>query len=86
MAFASLPIARGVPYHSIIGDRGRSTGRRSDGVVTYDSAHLDGASSEIIFPAGHGAASDPYAIAEMRRILREQLAASGGARIAASLP
>jgi len=85
-SFASLPIAPGIPYHSIVGDRGRSRGRRSDGVVAYESAHLEGASSEAIFPADHGAASDPYAIAEMRRILREHLAASGGARAATSLP
>ena len=39
-----LPIASGVPYHSIIGDRGRGdTPKSSDGVVPYWSSHLDGA-------------------------------------------
>ena len=38
-----------VPYHSIIGDRGRGdTPESSDGIVPYWSSHLNGAQSEII--------------------------------------
>lgn len=60
-----------VPYHSIIGDRGRGdTPNSSDGVVAYWSSHLAGAESELIVPAGHGAFDDPSAIAEVRRIIR----------------
>ncbi|MEO5914920.1 MAG: hypothetical protein ABIS50_11850 [Luteolibacter sp.] len=63
-----IPIV--VPYHSIIGDRGRGdTPNSSDGVVPYWSSHLEGAQSEVIVPDSHGAYDDPQAIREMRRIL-----------------
>jgi pimeloyl-ACP methyl ester carboxylesterase len=65
-----LPIA--VPYHSIIGDRGRGdTPNSSDGVVPYWSSHLDSAESEVIVPDDHGAFDDPAAIAEIKRILQK---------------
>jgi pimeloyl-ACP methyl ester carboxylesterase len=83
--FSALPIAAAVQYHSIIGDRGRSRGLRSDGVVLYESAHLGGASSEVIFPASHAAASDPYAVAEMQRILHEQLLLSSNRPLPATV-
>ena len=61
----SLPMAKRIPYHSIIGDRGRGdTPNSSDGVVPYWSSHLDGAESEKIVPSGHGAEQSPQAIAE----------------------
>lgn len=41
----------------------------NDGVVAYASAHLDGAASEAIIPAGHFCLDDPRTIAEVRRIL-----------------
>jgi pimeloyl-ACP methyl ester carboxylesterase len=67
-----LPLAPGVPYHSIIGDRGRGdTPNSSDGVVAYWSSHLDGAQSELIVPTNHGAEHSPEGIAEVRRILEE---------------
>lgn len=61
-----------VPTHSIIGDRGSRRGSRwagSDGVVTYASAHLESAESEVVVPTGHGGFANPLAIAELRRIL-----------------
>ncbi len=67
-ALDEIPIQ--VPYHSIIGDRGRGdTPKSSDGVVPYWSSHLEGAKSEVIVPDSHGAFDDPQAIEEMRRIL-----------------
>ena len=49
---AALPIR--VPFHSMIGDRGLGGATHSsDGVVPYSSAHLPGAESEKIVPAGH---------------------------------
>ncbi|MCK9587792.1 MAG: hypothetical protein M0Q93_00350 [Terrimicrobiaceae bacterium] len=67
-----LPIQ--APHHSIIGDRGRGdTPNISDGVVPYWSSHLDGAESEVIVPGDHGAFDDPAAIAEIKRILKENL-------------
>jgi pimeloyl-ACP methyl ester carboxylesterase len=67
---STLPMEKGIPYHSIIGDRGRGdTPNSSDGVVPYWSSHLEGARSEKIVPSGHGANQNPEAIAEVRRIL-----------------
>ncbi len=72
---AKLPLAKGIPYHSIIGDRGKGGNpdhtkpASSDGIVEYWSSHLDGAQSEIIIPSGHWTNKDPLGIAEVRRIL-----------------
>ena len=68
----SAPIT--VPYHSIIGDRGRGDCPNcSDGVVAYWSSHLDGAQSEKIVPGPHGSCELPQTIAELDRILRLHL-------------
>jgi pimeloyl-ACP methyl ester carboxylesterase len=69
-----IPIAAEVPYHSIIGDRGKGdTPDSSDGVVAYWSSHLDGAASEKIVPCGHSAQQNPEAFKEVERILRLHL-------------
>jgi pimeloyl-ACP methyl ester carboxylesterase len=74
----TLPLNRRVPYHSIIGDRGRGeTPNSSDGVVPYWSSHLDGAESERIVPSDHGANQNPEAIAEVIRILKEHTESKG---------
>jgi pimeloyl-ACP methyl ester carboxylesterase len=66
-----LPLAPGIPYSSIIGDRGRGdTPQSSDGVVAYWSSHLDGAQSELIVPSNHSSPLNPQAIAEVERILK----------------
>jgi triacylglycerol esterase/lipase EstA (alpha/beta hydrolase family) len=63
-----------VPYHSIIGDRGKGgCPNCSDGVVAYWSSHLDGARSELIVPGPHGSCELPQTIAELDRILRLHL-------------
>ena len=65
-----IPIVSRVPYHSIMGDRGKGdTPDSSDGVVAYWSSHLDGAVSEKIVPSGHGSHENPEGIEEARRIL-----------------
>ena len=65
-----FPLTPSIPYHSIIGDRGKGdTPNSSDGVVPYWSSHLDGAQSELIVPSNHSAPRNPQAIAEVRRIL-----------------
>jgi triacylglycerol esterase/lipase EstA (alpha/beta hydrolase family) len=70
-----------VPYHSIIGDRGKGDSPNStDGVVPYRSSHLDGAQSEVIVPGPHGACELPQTIAELDRILRLNLGILSGAR------
>jgi pimeloyl-ACP methyl ester carboxylesterase len=70
---ASLPIK--VPFHSIIGRLGLDEGANStDGVVAYYSSHLDGAESEKIIAAGHDLISNPETVAEIKRILEENIA------------
>ena len=71
VAINKIPMTKTIPYHSIIGDRGRGdTPNSSDGVVAYWSSHLDGAKSERIVPSGHGSPLNPQAIAEVHRILQ----------------
>ena len=73
-ALSELSIDAGVPFHSIIGDQGIGNGEEgSDGVVSYQSSHLEGAASELIVPTGHGAHLHPLAILELKRILKLHL-------------
>ncbi len=74
-----IPIDPRIPYHSIIGDRGRGdTPNSSDGVVPYWSSHLSGAESELIVPHNHNSHHSPEAIAEVKRILRLHAGISSG--------
>ena len=67
----SIPIVSDIPYHTIIGDRGKGDSpHSSDGVVPYWSSHMDGAQSECIVPSDHGAHQNPQAFAEVKRILK----------------
>jgi len=76
LAVNKLPITPGIPYHSIMGDRGRGdTPNSSDGIVPYWSSHLEGAKSELIVNSDHGAQYNQQAIREVERILKENLAA-----------
>jgi len=70
-AVNKISITPGIPYHSIMGDRGRGdTPNSSDGVVPYWSSHLAGAQSELIVNSDHGAQFNPQAIREVERILK----------------
>jgi pimeloyl-ACP methyl ester carboxylesterase len=71
VAINKIPIAPGIPYHTILGDRGRGDSpKSSDGVVAYWSSHLDGAASQRIVPSNHSSPLNPEAIAEVHRILK----------------
>ena len=72
---ASLPLAPGVPYHSIIGNDtpDKPLADSSDGIVPYSSSHLDGAASEKVIPSGHSVQESPEAILEIRRIMHLHL-------------
>jgi hypothetical protein len=48
---------------------------QTDGVVAYESAHIDGVTSELVVRSGHSTQGHPETIEEVRRILREHLAA-----------
>jgi pimeloyl-ACP methyl ester carboxylesterase len=73
-AVNKLPLTPGIPYHSIMGDRGRGdTPNSSDGVVPYWSSHLQGTQSELIVNSDHGAQYNLQAIREVERILKLSL-------------
>ena len=77
---ASLPLAPGVTAHSIIATKGGgSLGETGDGVVSYRSAHLDEAVSELIVRSGHSVQGNAVAIEEIRRILLQHLRTVGPA-------
>ena len=66
-----VPLDTTIPYHSLIGVRKATTGPgSSDGVVAYESSHLDFVVSEKLVPSGHSAHRHPLAIAEVKRILK----------------
>ncbi|MFV1995381.1 MAG: esterase/lipase family protein [Verrucomicrobiales bacterium] len=73
----NLPIKSGIPYHSIIGDRGKGGNLdhtkpvSTDGIVPYWSSHLDGALSERIIPSEHWSILHPLGMEEVKRILLE---------------
>lgn len=71
----TIPPAKGIPFNSIMGDRGKGGNLDHtkpvsfDGLVPYWSSHLDGAESELIIPSGHWSHQHPMGIAEIKRIL-----------------
>jgi len=86
--FPAMIAARRAPwvkYHGIVGlvpEQGLlgKLAAGSDGVVAYDSAHMDDVESELTVPADHsGVHSHPRAVLEIRRILQEHLDEMQGA-------
>jgi hypothetical protein len=84
---AARPRPTAVHYHSVIGVLpysscllekllpGGSSREGTDGVVPFDSAHLEGVDSEIVVPADHfHVHHHPAAVAEVRRILLQHYA------------
>ncbi len=75
-AINKIPTKKGIPYHSIIADRGKGGNldktppQSTDGIVPYWSSHIPGAESELVVPSGHWSNQHPEAIAEVDRILR----------------
>ena len=71
---SASPLAPGVIAHSIIAVRGEGPiTSGNDGVVAYESAHLDGVASEKVVRSSHSTQSEPDTIQEVRRILREHV-------------
>jgi triacylglycerol esterase/lipase EstA (alpha/beta hydrolase family) len=70
---ASLPIAPGISAHSIIGVQKGPIEEGGDGVVSYQSAHLDDVDSELVVKSSHSSQSNPVVVEEIRRILIEHL-------------
>jgi pimeloyl-ACP methyl ester carboxylesterase len=72
---SALPIAKGVSSHSIISVKGDGPVEAGDdGVVEYESAHVDFTDSELVVRSGHSCQDNPHTIGEVRRILLEHLA------------
>ncbi len=72
MGLEDLKLAPTIKTHSIIADRRDPPGPGgSDGVVPYDSAHVDGVASELFVNSGHLCQDRPAVISEVRRILVE---------------
>jgi pimeloyl-ACP methyl ester carboxylesterase len=71
-SLGDLPASPGVKFHSIIAVRPDCLqAERTDGVVSYASAHLESAGSEIVVSAGHLCQEQPDAIREVCRVLVE---------------
>jgi pimeloyl-ACP methyl ester carboxylesterase len=74
----TIPVSPEVAAHSIIAvDDDRPLDQAGDGVVKYQSAHIDGVESELIVRSPHsGMQAAPATIEEVRRILLEHSARS----------
>lgn len=76
-AINTVPVTPGIPHNFISGDRGKGGNKdhtdpvMSDGVVPYWSSHMDTAESELVVPSNHSAHQNPQAIAEVKRILKQ---------------
>ncbi len=73
-SLVKLPLEPQVTGHSIISvlpDMEIETG--NDGVVEYQSAHIDGVASEFVVRSPHSCQGHPFTIEEVRRILMEHL-------------
>lgn len=73
-ALHDLPMDPRITAHSIIAVLGEGpiTGK-TDGVVAYESAHIDGVESEKVVRSAHSTQSHPETIEEVWRILSEHL-------------
>jgi len=74
-AVNALPIKPGIPYHTLIGNRGKGGNLdhtepiSTDGIVPYWSSHMNGALSEKVIPSEHWSILHPMGMAEVERIL-----------------
>ena len=78
---ASISVPSRIPAHSIIAVKGDGPKEEGDdGVVTYQSAHIDEAVSELVVRWNHSCQGQPEVIEEIRRILLEHAATPGNRR------
>jgi pimeloyl-ACP methyl ester carboxylesterase len=76
LTIADIPLAPGIKGHSIIAVQGNGDYHHGkDGLVAYESAHVDYVESEFIVRSFHSCQDKPPTIEEVRRILHEHLAA-----------
>lgn len=68
---SSIPIDPSVKAHSIIPvQTDGSIDVGNDGVVEYQSAHIDGVESELVVRSNHSCQANPHTVGEVWRILR----------------
>jgi len=71
---AAMPVASGVYVNSIIAVKGDGPpAAGNDGVVAYQSAHIEPVESELVVNSGHSTQGTPRTIEEVRRILQLSL-------------
>jgi hypothetical protein len=81
LALAEIPLAPGIKGHSIIAVKGGGDFHKGkDGLVAYDSAHVDYVESELIVRGPHSCQNMPPTIEEVRRILHEHLSSLPASR------
>lgn len=74
---SAMPLPSGVVFHSIHGNRGRGTiPDCSDGVVSYQSSHVNPVESDLVVPWIHGVTDSPDTARELERILKLHLRTS----------
>jgi pimeloyl-ACP methyl ester carboxylesterase len=74
LAMADIPVSPPIKANSIIPVKGNGDYHEGrDGLVTYQSAHVDYAESEFIVRSVHSCQNNPATIEEVRRILHEHL-------------
>jgi pimeloyl-ACP methyl ester carboxylesterase len=84
---AELAHSPAIKVHSIIAVRPSAPpDHRTDGLVSYESAHIAGVASEKVVAGGHLCQDHPEVITEVRRILLEHAAASSESSPAATTP
>lgn len=72
---SGMPLSSRIIYNSIIGNNRRAgVPGGTDGIVKYESSHLDNVESERIVKSGHSVQTNPETIRELVRILKEHSA------------
>jgi len=72
--FSNIPLNDSVEYYSVIGRKkgsGKSLKTSTDGVVSYESAHIEGVVAEIVLDSPHGVHKTEKGAAAIARILKE---------------
>lgn len=76
---ADIPVVPRIKAHSIIAVKGDGPlEEEGDGVVAYQSAHIEGVESERVIRSGHSVQQNPILSQEVRRILLEHLGIEAG--------
>ena len=70
LGLQQIPVAPSIKAHSIIAVKGSGPAEQgNDGVVAYESAHIDEVESELVVRSPHSCQGNPHTIEEVRRIL-----------------